>query len=121
QQFDELVAEGATPFRVTPRGTEFGRSLGADAEGWKKPPFAQEVERRAFLGQDERIAKRQHDSVHPELDALCAPRDDAERGHRFELEVLRNEPLADPDGVDGTVFAEVEPFEKRLWAGKRET
>ena len=37
------------------RRLPFGRELGPDAEVGKEPPVAEEVDRRAFLGEDGRV------------------------------------------------------------------
>ena len=59
----------------------------ADTEHWQESAVAQEIDGRALLGQDQRIAQRRDDGVHAKFDFLGAARQRGQRAQGLEIVV----------------------------------
>ena len=115
-----LIGDGAAALHGAVGDAPFGRERAAHAEGRQQPPVAEEVDRRALLGQHQRVAEAHHDHVHAELEPLGARRQRRHKGHRLEHRLFRDQPIRLPDRVDAALLAEVDPAPHHLHVGKRE-
>ena len=120
RDLEHLVGLRAGPTRPAAGRDPLGRDLGADAEGWQQPPVAEEVDRRALHREHQRVAQRQDDDAHPELEPIGRSGERGHRAHRLELRLRRDQPVGLPDRVDVALLAEFDPLAEGPCRGERE-